>query len=461
VPHIIRRGRPSLFETTKVFASSLPLDKPLDFVQEVTPLQAQGFQVTKLENGLKVATIDNCSSVARIGLFLDAGSRYETPANLGISHFLRAGAYSSTTDRTAFRITREVEYNGATLDATTTREHLILSADCLRDRTKVIVDTLASVVCHPKFFPWEIENIVAQVKLENAIADTQPQVGVLETLHKLAYRNTLGNSLYCPPSKYGAFTSNVLLNHATDIFVGNRLALVGVGVSHEELVQQSMVALAALPAGTPAVKMPAKYSGGESHLETGGALAHAALVSEGVSFEHSDFAAFAVLQRLLGTVPYIKWGSNVATSRLNLALTEVTDGPYAVSSFSTSYTDSGLFGFYVVCEGQFMAPAMRSCVAVIRNVSKGNLADAELERAKCQTKAHLLMNAETQSALFEDLGVQVMSKADYTSVEQGCAAVDKVTGDDVAKVAQKVYKGKPTLSAAGNMGNPPHLDELF
>jgi len=459
LPQILRRGSPSLVETTKVFASSLPLDRPIDFVQDVTPLQAQGYQVTNLENGVKVATIDGCNSVAKVGLFIDAGSRYENPANLGISHFLRSGAYSSTSDRTAFGITREVEHSGATLDATTTREHLILSADCLRDRTKVIVDTLSSVVSGPVFFPWELEKIVAQMKLENAIANTQPQIAVLETLHKLAFRNTLGNSLYCSP--HGSLSRNEVLSYVEEMFVGNRLALIGVGVSHEELVEQASEALSGLSAGTPAAKEPAKYFGGERHVEMGGELAHAALVSEGASFQHSDFAALTVLQRLLGGTPYIKWGSNVATSRLNLAVSEVTDGPFAVSSFNTSYSDSGLFGFYVISEGDMITPAMKSCVAVVKNVSKGNLAEAEIERAKCQTKAHMMMNAETQAALFEDLGVQVRCNAAYTSVEQGCAAVDKVTGDDIVKAAQKVFKGKPTLAVVGNTRNAPYLDQLF
>lgn len=45
-------------------------------------------KVTTLENGMRVATEDNGSQTATVGLWIDAGSRWETPSNNGVAHFV-------------------------------------------------------------------------------------------------------------------------------------------------------------------------------------------------------------------------------------------------------------------------------------------------------------------------------------------------------------------------------------
>ncbi|XP_042300302.1 cytochrome b-c1 complex subunit 2, mitochondrial-like, partial [Sceloporus undulatus] len=52
-------------------------------------LHPQELEITKLPNGLVIASLENYSPVSRIGVFVKAGSRYESTANLGTSHLLR------------------------------------------------------------------------------------------------------------------------------------------------------------------------------------------------------------------------------------------------------------------------------------------------------------------------------------------------------------------------------------
>lgn len=50
------------------------------------------FQVSKLPNGLVIASLENCSPLSSVGVFVKAGSRYETVENQGVSHVLRLAA---------------------------------------------------------------------------------------------------------------------------------------------------------------------------------------------------------------------------------------------------------------------------------------------------------------------------------------------------------------------------------
>ncbi|KAJ0964709.1 hypothetical protein J5N97_025847 [Dioscorea zingiberensis] len=52
-----------------------------------------------LPNGVKIASETSVNLVASIGVYVDSGSIYETPASFGASHLLERMAFKSTTNR--------------------------------------------------------------------------------------------------------------------------------------------------------------------------------------------------------------------------------------------------------------------------------------------------------------------------------------------------------------------------
>lgn len=467
------RGLPSVSRSLSCRASPVkrlfahaasPLNEPLSDFQTgnvESDLPTQSVQVSSLENGLKVVSLETYSPKSRVGLFIDAASRHETPETLGITHMLRNAAFLGNEERSGFIIARELEHSGASLEATCDRERLIYSSDCLRDNVEFVVKNLASVVNKPAFYPWELEGPMKHLKLDLAMKDSQIQINVVEELHRVAFRKTLGNSLYCLPHRTGAFSPDVLKSYTEANYVGQRMALVGVGVDHSKLLAVAEASLSFLPKGEPAAKEAAKYHGGEVINFRPGPLVHAVIATEGPSLESKDFLSFSVYQKLLGVTPYIKWGSNVATNRVLRAASNSTAEACAASAFSASYSDSGLFGCYVVAEAASAPKVMKSVVDQFAKASKGDISDEDVTRAKNQMKAHLLMNSESQDTIFEDIGSQILTKGSYTSPGEVAAVVDSITKNDVLTVAKRVFSGKPTLSAAGDVSLMPGLDELF
>lgn len=465
VPNVSRTVscRASPLKRLYAYAAS-PLNEPLSDLQTGSAdqdLSPQTVQVSTLENGLKVVSLETYSPKSRVGLFINAASRHESSSTLGITHLLRNAAFLGNEQRSGFRIARELEHNGASLEATCNREHLIYSSDCLRKNLESVVDNLAGAVNDPVFYPWELDEAVKRLKLDLAVKDTQAEINVVEELHRIAFRRTLGNSLYCLPHRAGKFTSDVLKSYTSEIYVGQRMALVGVGVDHNELVDLAKGALSFLPEGEAAPKEATKYHGGEVLTFRPGPLVHAILATEGPSLGSKDLLAFSVYQKLLGVTPYIKWGSNVATNRLMKAATEAASGVCGASAFNASYSDGGLFGCYVIAEAAIAPQVMKSVIGQFSKASKGDISDKDVTRAKNQMKAHLLMNSESQDTLFEDIGSQILAKGSYTSAEAVAAAVDSITKSDILTVAKRVFSGKPTLSAAGDVSTMPGLDELF
>ena len=56
-------------------------------------------RVTTINNGMRIATEDSGLATATVGIWIDAGSRYETPKNNGVAHFLEHMAFKGTTKR--------------------------------------------------------------------------------------------------------------------------------------------------------------------------------------------------------------------------------------------------------------------------------------------------------------------------------------------------------------------------
>eukprot|EP00118_Oscarella_pearsei_P001170 m.6778 g.6778 ORF g.6778 m.6778 type:complete len:473 (+) comp16874_c0_seq1:30-1448(+) len=445
-------------------AAAFPMSDPLPHAPLMDPYSRpppEDVKISKFDNGFSVISLETHSSVAKLALYVKAGSRYEAADTTGVSHYLRATAFTATKDRTAFRVCREIDHLGGNFSAISTRDHFIYSAECMRDYIEPVIETLASVSLSPVFHPWEVSDQSSMVQLELAMAAQSPQVGVIEDLHKAAFRSNLGNSLYCPPHLVGKLTPEQLHSYVSSHFHPDRMLLAGVGVNHEELTKLVQGFFGHAQPGFHTPDIQAKYYGGEIRRETGSDLVHAALVSEGVKLGGDDYLAAGVLQRVLGVTPFIKRGSNTVSSRVNKAAVEAAGGsPAMASGINISHADSGLFGLYVITYSENANKVIKAAVSEFASASKGNVSEKEVARAKNQFKANILMASEDQSSLLHDIGTQVFLRQSYMKAQDAADAVDKITVDQVIQVAKRIFNGKPTYAATGKLHQTPYLDEL-
>ena len=73
---------------------------------------------------------------------------------------------------------------------------LYFSSQVLSNKTEIVADYLMDVAANPAFKPWEVKDVSRRIALD--LANMDPSVRANELLHKAAYREGLGNSLYCP-----------------------------------------------------------------------------------------------------------------------------------------------------------------------------------------------------------------------------------------------------------------------
>ncbi|XP_016351026.1 cytochrome b-c1 complex subunit 2, mitochondrial-like isoform X4 [Sinocyclocheilus anshuiensis] len=430
-----------------------PLTVPLPGIKVSAgaPHMYQDVHVTKLPSGLVIASLENYSPASRIGVLVRAGSRYETMDNLGVTHLLRLAASLTTKGASAFRICRGVEAVGGSLSVSSSRETMAYTVDCLRDHIDTVMEYLINVTTAPEFRPWEVSDLTARVKLDKELAKQSPQIGVIENLHAAAYKNALSKSLYCPDYMLGQITTDQMHTFVQNNFTSARMALVGLGVDHAVLKQVGEQFLN-IRSGTGTVGSKAVYRGGELRHQSGGGLVHAVVASESASATSAEATAFSILQHVLGAGPRVKRGSNT-TSKLSQAISKA-------SAFSANYTDSGLFGVYTICQANAAKDVIKAAVGQVNDIAQGNLAAADLSRAKNQLTAEYLMSIENSEGLMEAIGSQVLAEGTYHSPEAVTQKINAVSSADVVNVAKKFMSGKKTMASTGHLVNTPFVDEI-
>ncbi|MBN3286716.1 QCR2 protein, partial [Polyodon spathula] len=412
-------------------------------------LPAQDPQITKLPNGLVIASLENYSPSSKIGLFVRAGSRYENVGNLGVTHLLRLAANLTTKGASAFRITRGVEAVGGGLSVSSTKENMVYSVECMRDYVDTVMEYLINVTTAPEFRHWEVADLTPRINVDKALAFQNPQIGVLENLHTAAYKSALCNTLYCPDYMVGKITSEQL--HA---FVQNNFTR----VDHAVLKQVGEHFLN-IRSGHGAAGAKAVYRGGEVREQNADSLVHAAVVAEGAAVGSAEANAFAVLQHVLGAGPYIKRGTNV-TSKLSQGVAKATTQPFDITAFNASYSDSGLFGFYTISQAGVAGDVIKTAMAQIKAVAQGGVTAADMTRAKNQLKARYLMSMESTEGLLDEIGAQALASGTCVQPESAAQKIDSVSADDIVNAAKKFVAGKKSMAASGNLGNTPFVDEL-
>lgn len=424
-------------------------------------LPKQTPKVSKLPNGLVVASLENYSPLSRVAVVYNAGSRYEQAGSEGVTHCLRTLSDLSTSKSTNFAITRNIQQIGGALQCTSTREHMLYSLECTRDALGVGVEYLGAFSGGPAFFEWELRDNIGRLKTDADQLNSQPDVATMEALHKAAFRGGLGNSLYANPDKISHLSAEGLRSYVESQYVPANMAVVGVGVDHDLLLHHTNIKLGLnkLPSGQAASTAPSVFHSGEIRIDNSSPLVHAAVVTEGVSLSSKDMLPLAILQKALGTGTSIKYSGGA--SKIAQAGAQAVSNPFAASAINLNYSDSGMFGFYTISNSKDTGKLLKAIVQLFSGATKAGLSDADVQKGKNQLKASLMMDMEGGEQQVYDMACQVMLTGQLLAPADLISAIDTVSTADVINVAKKVVNGKPSMAAVGDLSNTPYLDQLI
>ncbi|XP_023016693.1 ubiquinol-cytochrome c reductase core protein 1 [Leptinotarsa decemlineata] len=448
--------------------------KPLKNLRNASTAQAEPKQivlnvpptkVTTLKNGIRVATEDWGSQTATVGIWIDAGSRYENAKNNGVAHFMEHMAFKGTGKRTQSQLEIEVEDLGAQLNAYTSREQTVYYSKCMSKDVPNAIEILADIVQNAKLGSAEIERERGVILREMQEVESNLQEVVFDHLHAIAYQGTpLANTILGPTANIQSINATDLRNYLDNHYKASRIVVAGAGgVSHEELVKLSESCFSQLnnnyPGEIPKLT-PCRFTGSEIRVRDDSLpLAHIALAVEGAGWTDPDTLTLMVASTLLGA-----WDRSQASAKQNATTLARASGEgdlcHSYQSFNTCYKDTGLWGIYFVSDPlkiedmvfNIQQEFMRLCTSVT---------EGEVERAKSLLTANTLLQLDTSTAVCEDIGRQLLCYGRRLPPHELTHRINSITAKNLKDVCYKyLYDRCPAVAAVGPVEQLPDYNRV-
>jgi len=455
--HLSTAAVPSLLEEP----AGLPTLKPF------SNLPKPEFKMTILENGLRVASQETYSQASTIGLYVNAGSRYETEANKGVSHLLEHMAFKSTESRSHLKFVRDIEDCGAEVYAAFTRDYFVYNADVLRNNVPTAVEMLSDTVTNAITHDWELADCKKTMgwELEEEAHNAQ---GILsEGIHCTAFDGPLGRPMLATHSNLASLTADDVKAFKANTHSASRMVLVGTGVEHAALEDQARQFFSGIVGSTGDEGLnteKSSYVGGILNIDgqTTDGLVHAALGLGTGGWHDDDILATCLVNMLLGGGGSFSPGGpgKGMYSRLYTDVLNKHGWIESCVAFDNTYAETGVLGIL----GTTMPGNGKQLVEVMcqqmKNLATGEISDEEVNRAKNRLTSSLLMNLETRAVLNEDIGRSMLTFNERRDPNDYVAKIAKLGAEDIKRVAKKGLDSNPTFVTFGDAGAMPTYAEV-
>ncbi len=396
------------------------------------------FQKTILDNGIRVVTetIPYVRSVS-LGIWADVGSRDETAAQNGLTHFLEHMVFKGTKRRSVTDIARSLEALGGYLNAFTTKEHTCFYARVLDQHVSQAMDVLADLVLHATFKPRELEKERLVVIEELKSAEDNPEDIIHDYFEKALFpRHSLGFPIIGTEENLRHFSREDLQSHLSHYYRPDAIVVAAAGnVDHRNLVRLTgkMVRRAGLAAsrgrrqagpGRVARKTSVEYSRPINQ-------AHVCLGNMAFGIRHRHRFPMLVLNAMLG---------EGMSSRLYQTIREKYGLAYSVYSYINMMSDTGVFAAYIGTDKKNVAASLDLVKKEIDTLKTRHVSKAELERTKSQIKGTMMLSLENMSSRMTRLGGMELYFQSYSSLDEVIKKIDAVTPDSVMHVARDLFR---------------------
>jgi predicted Zn-dependent peptidase len=399
-------------------------------------------QLTTLPNGLRVASraMPGFETVA-VGLYADAGARHE-PAELnGIAHLFEHMVFKGAGGRSARAISEAIEDVGGDLNAATDREGTSFSATLLAEHLPLGVEILSDLLLRPHFEAADLEREKEVVRQELAEAEGTPSDIIFDELWTAAFPDQpLGRPVLGSEETVRAITAADLEAWRSSHVRAGGLILVAAGkVDHEALVDLAAARLGGLPAGGSPPFEAGRFAGGVRRLRPRADQAHLTFAYPGLPLLHPDYYAL----RLFGDIV----GSG-ASCRLFQAVREERGLAYSVWASVQPYQDCGLFYAYAATARRQAGSAAALMTQVLAETAE-DASPRELERAKAQSKAGLLLSLESSWGQANYVARMLSSYGRLREPAEIVEAIEAVTLDQVRAAGARMLAQERASATIG------------
>jgi len=404
----------------------------------------------RLGDGLVVAVEDipYVRSVS-VGVWVGVGSRQEPPHLAGVSHFVEHLLFKGTQRRTARQIAEEMDSIGGLLNGYTSKEYSCYYVKVLDEHLDRAMDLLSDLVLGPRFDAVDLTKEKGVILEEIKMYEDTPDELVGDLLAEAAWgRHPIGRPILGSERTVAGLAPEIVrAYHQAGYRQSNIVVAMAGNVKPEDGFGLARRYFASAPtAGGRAKASAPTFRPGFRRRTKGIEQVHLSLGFAGLALDDPGVYEFHLLAGVLG---------GGSSSRLFQSIREERGLAYSVFAYASPFSDTGLLGVYAAVSPENVLEALRLAAAEIHKLCSDGPGAEELQRAKDQAKASLLLGLENTSNRMSRLGRSLLLLGRAPSPDEVAAKIDAVTAESLTALARRVLQlPDAAVAAVGPKGLP-------
>ena len=403
------------------------------------------YEKMTLPNGVRILTqaVPGVRS-ASLGVWVGTGSRHERAGESGAAHFIEHMVFKGTQRRTAARLAEEMDAIGGQINAFTTKECTCFYGRVLDDHLPRCTDLLCDMLFHSRFDEEDVRTERGVILEEIGMYEDNPEDLCAERLAAAVYKGSaLARPILGRPATLEKMTGASLRAYMEDRYTPDRIVVALAGSFRPRDVEDLAERFGALRGGGGQALRPASYHPAFTVKKK--ALEQNHLTLAFPSLPYGDERRFAL--QLLSSV----LGSGMS-SRLWQEVREKRGLCYSIYSYGAGHAETGLFAIYTALGRETEEEALTAIVSAVARFAREGVTAGELDRAREQSKANVILGLESTQAHMSELGRGELLQGRVMDADEIIAAYDAVTAGDVKALAEEMFDfDRASLSAVGRV----------
>jgi predicted Zn-dependent peptidase len=409
-----------------------------------------------MKNGLTVATevMPHLRS-ASLGVWVKSGSRFESIACCGISHFIEHLLFKGTKTRSAAKIAQEIDSVGGQLNAFTEKEYVGFYAKVLDEHLPFAFDLVSDIVLNPVFPPNEIERERNVIFEEINMVEDSPQELILDLyLEKFWKGHALGRPISGTKKSVAGITRQDVRKHFKDNYTASNMVIAVAGnIRHSEVYKlaeryfSSLDRGIAVNPGLPPKACAGRFIRRKAHLEQ----THICLGTPSPAIASEEQYCAHLLCNVLG---------GGMSSRLFQNIREKRGLVYSIFSMLNLYRDTGSLVVYAGTASEKTKEVIDLTLDEFRRLREQLIPAQELKRAKENIKGSVMLSLESSSSRMTNLAQQLIYYGRVKSLEEILGAVECVSARDIRNLANRIFDSSCLTLAALDSRNGGELKSM-
>jgi predicted Zn-dependent peptidase len=419
------------------------------------------FAKTVLDNGIRIVSHempDNRS--VSLGIWVENGSRHESEAENGISHFIEHLLFKGTERRSAAQIAEEMDAVGGVINAFTSKENTCYYAKVLDENLPLAIDLLSDIFLHSSFDAEEIERERSVILQEISQAEDTPDDYVHDLFNLDFFKDhPIGWPICGRQETVNGFRRQDIVDFFKARYRPHRVVVAAAGnFRHAALVEEMGARLGSID-GAPVSaagnlhgdRVPEMANGVYPHIKPL-EQAHLCLGMSGIHQTHPKRYIGYVLNTLLG---------GGMSSRLFQEIREKRGKAYSVYSFSSSYRDVGYLGVYAGTNLESTEEVVDLITAELQKLAGGEITDTELQRTLGQLVGSTMLSLESTDSWMSHIARNEIYFGHAVTTDEICRRIRAVSRAEVIELAKELFHNDAmTLTLLGDFSDDFQLKNL-